>query len=453
MVEINQTVETPPLQVTLFCRTQQLPLAVLEGRGLKVIASDNDYADVDWASELSSSLSADALFSMCERQVLKEVLLPNIGGALGIVLSNWNLILERDRSDIEALLNVFFDETTPIFKLPQTDEEELTTMLKRLPDRLDELRELRRKRARKFELMRELESVDAQFAALETDDTQLDETIAFLTEKSTRLPEQKERTRRQVRMHFLEPMRMNAAKGMMDFNLQLLDKVHEELAQSNDPDETRRLLPEYICTMWENRSEQVLEQLNIEAQQMASDFCRFLGDDFEEFLEANTYDHLNGGLSDFYESSAWERCFRANPALFNMEGFVEPSLLKRYGPIALGAALALTAHPIVGAAVAVFGARSFKRKLFADNREALLKAVDQMCYDVYNAANLWLDERIEGLAKQVFDCIEDFYRTMIEDTLASLNDMKQNKQSGIERLTELTTLKARLEVELKTVGK
>ena len=47
MVETNQTVKTPPLQVTLFCRTQQLPPAVLESMCLKIIASDNDYADVD----------------------------------------------------------------------------------------------------------------------------------------------------------------------------------------------------------------------------------------------------------------------------------------------------------------------------------------------------------------------------------------------------------------------
>src|SRR5699024_3666028 len=101
-----------------------------------------DYADVDWnfinknADYVLFSLSATALLSMCERKILRTILLPNMGNELGILLTNDNMILSDDRGFIEtSLTKVFGDYSSPIFRFPDVDEERLAYFLKELPQK------------------------------------------------------------------------------------------------------------------------------------------------------------------------------------------------------------------------------------------------------------------------------------------------------------------------------
>lgn len=88
---------------------------------LSIAASGYDYEDFDALEILSShdfylfTLTATALFSACEKKFLNEVLLPHAADATAFLVTNSNLIPEKDRNDVDEKLKSFLPADAPIF--------------------------------------------------------------------------------------------------------------------------------------------------------------------------------------------------------------------------------------------------------------------------------------------------------------------------------------------------
>lgn len=427
-----------------------LHLDILKNIQIHVVASDNDFEEIDWESLLMESdycfftLSATALLSMCERKVLRSYLIPNLKDALGIILINDNLILEDDRADIDALLEKFFGGGAPCFREREGNYGDVFKKLEELAGDVGNLRGLRRKRAERMLLSKAMQEVEAQTEVLSSDSERLEEAIEILREKAKALPARKESACRRARMKYTSKMKVDVAERLSKFQQSLMEKIREEVSKGKDAEEMQDILPSYIGDQWNAQAERTLKDIRISAEEMQRDLNNFVEKDIRGYIEsgtdAKTADFVFR-LTELYSGTG----FSADENTFEYEEKKNNTRLKQYGVIASGVALVLMAHPIIGAAVAVYGSRKVKQtgeEAFLENsRQSLITASEEMCREIYDDMIVWADTVITSIEKNLTICMEECYQKMMDTMLQALNNRKEDQSDYAGKLKQLADMK------------
>lgn len=425
-------------------------LETLKNFRIQMIASDNDFEEVDWEKILMDSdyclfvLSSTALLAMSERKVLRNCLLPNIKDALGIVLTNDHLILDDDRADIDASLEKFFGGNVPYFRIPEGTEGAILRKMEELADDVENLRELRKKRTDKLLLSKAAHEVELQMEVLSSNSERLDEAIELLKEKTRSLPARKESACRRARMQYTSKMKVDATERLSKFHRSLMEKVRDEVSKGEDVAEMQGILPPYIGDQWNEESEKILKDIRISAEEMQRDLNNYVEKDIRSYIEsgadAQTADYVFR-LADLYSKSE----FRADENSFKFEEKKDSTKLKQYGVIASGIALVLISHPIIGATVAVYGSHKVKqigRKAFIEtNRRSLIMASEDMCGEIYDDMIVWIDGVVASIEKNLAICIEECYQKMMDTMVQALNNRKSDQSDYADRNIALADIR------------
>lgn len=434
---------------------------------LSIAASGYDYEDFDAFEILSAhdfylfTLTATALFSGSERTFLNEVLLPNATDVTGFIVTNANLILEKDQGDIDDKLKNLLPEDTPIFFVPDADEKKIADELELRAENLQDLHDRRKARVEKILLNKALSEVNIQIEALTLNSENLDGIIARLSAKSKELPKRQESIFRRARTTYILKIQMDAVERVTAFNQQILDKIRDEVQQGKDVNEMREILPNYIRDMWRNEMDSVQSDICDSLKRLQNNLESMIEKNLREFLNSdeatqNIDFDLAVAMTNSYDGSVghYDRPneFNADVTEFKPTEVEEGSQLKRYGVIAAGVALALTSHPIVGAAIAIFGSRSIKQKqetaFLAESKEAMLKAAKDMTSDLYNEACRWIKDGLDKIEQNLSDCIAACCQNIMDSLITALKDKKQSSDDYAQQLEKLKDIKQQLEEAL-----
>lgn len=425
-------------------------LEALKGLQIQVIASDNDFEEVDWEKVLTDSdyclftLSATALLAMSERKTLRNWLLPNIKDALGIVLINDDMILNDDRADIDASLEKFIGDSVPCFRIAEGKGDAILRKMEELADKVENLRGLRRKRTDKFLLSKALQEVELQMEVLSSNSERLDEAIELLNEKAKSLPARKDSACRRARMQYTSKMKVDATERLSSFHRFLIEKIRDEISKGEDVAEMQSILPAYIGDQWNEESEKVLKDICISAEEMQRDLNGYVEKEIRSYIEsgadAQTTDYVFR-LTDLYSKSE----FHADENTFKFEEKKDDTKLKQYGVVASGIALVLMSHPIIGAAVAVYGSHKVKqmgKKAFIEtNRQSLITVSEDMCREIYDDMIVWMDDIVASIEKNLMFCIEECYQKMMDTMVQALNNRKADQSDYADQNKALDDIK------------
>lgn len=427
-----------------------VPLETLKSFQIQMIASDNDFEEVDWEKMLMDSdyclftLSSTALLAMSERKALRNCLLPNIKDALGIILTNDHLILDDDRADIDASLENFFGDNIPYFRIPEGKEGVILRKMEELADKVENLRELRKKRIDKLLLSKAMHEVELQMEVLSSNSERMNEAIELLKEKAKLLPTRKESACRRARMQYTSKMKVDATERLSRFQRILMEKIRDEVSKGEDVVEMQGILPPYIGDQWNKESEKVLKDIRISAEEMQRDLNNYVEKDIRSYIESGADAQIADyvfRLTDLYSKSE----FRADENTFKFEEKKDDTKLKQYGVIASGIALVLMSHPIIGTAVAVYGSHKVKqtgRKAFIEtNRQSLIMASEDMCGEIYDDMIVWIDGVIASIEKNLMLCIEECYQKIMDTMVQALNNRKADQSDYVDQNNALADIR------------
>lgn len=438
----------------------ELNADVLEKMELCIIASDNDYEDLDWdelfihTDYCLFTLSSTALLSMCERKALRNKLMPYMEGNYCIALVNDNLILEDDRADIDESLEKFFHGTVQVMRLPEADEAKLAELLSELHVTIEQIRQDRAKRINKLLLEKAYTDVELQIQALSCDTEKLDEAIELMNEKVKFLPTHQESACRRIRMQYTSKMRVEISEKTAGFYRDIVDHLHDEIAKDDHIQELRRMIPEYIKDQWEGEAKRILASITASSGDLQQSLQSIIEKDMRSFIQSGA----DAGLAEYVlrvTDLYADQEFKTTDDSFQLELVKDASPLKKYGVIASGIALIVLSHPIIGAAVAVFGAKSIgkyeQQKNVEANRQSLQAAAEELCRNTYGDMMLWVDDVISIMEKNLFACIEACYQKMMNTIVQALNLRKADQTNHEEQLQALIALKADIESVQKDI--
>ena len=450
----------------LRCKVE-LNCPLLQKIRLSIAASGYDYEDFDAFEILSAhdfylfTLTATALFSGSERTFLNEVLLPNATDVTGFIVTNSNLILEKDQGDVDDKLKNLLPADLPIFFVPDADEKKLADELELQSENLQDLRGKRQARVEKILLNKALSEVNLQIEALTLNSENLDGIINRLTNKAQELPKRQESIFRRARTTYVLKIQMDAVERLTAFNQQMLEKIRDEVQRGEDVDKMREILPNYIRDMWRNETDGVQSEIYGSLQRLQNDLEGMIEKNLREFLNSDeTTQNIDFDLAMAMTNSYGDGVghytrpneFNTEVTDFNPAEVEEGSQFKRYGVIAAGVALALTSHPIVGAAVAIFGSRSIKdeqdAKFLAKSKDALLAAAKNMTNDLYDEACRWIKNGLAQMEQNLSDCIAACCQNIMDSLITTLNDKKQSGEDYAQQLEKLNDMKSQLEAVL-----
>lgn len=430
---------------------------------LHIVISDNDYVDVDWnyinknADYVFFTLSSTALLSMCERKILRTILLPNMGNDLGVLLTNDNMILSEDRGFIEtSLTKVLGDYASPVFRFPEVDEEQFVDFIKKLPRRATELIEKRQKRARIIELKQLLAELKLQIEVLSSNNEKLDDAIELLNEKLQMLPDRKESALRRARMKYTSKLRIELSEAVSVFHQEFNETLQREISSNDDVKELETLLPDYIMKQWERESNVLFDRVQSYSESIGIELKSYINDDIVSYISDGISENFANyvfGLTKMYMKNQPKS---SEPIMqvknLDVELAKDNSKLKKYGVVASGVALVMLSHPIVGIAVAVLGSKKIEKesekKFISDNKQTLLDASYRMCSDYHSEMDIWIDQIIMSIESHFEQCITECYHQVIDLMIDAVKNKQQDFTDHDEELGKLNYLKNQIESEL-----
>lgn len=436
----------------------ELANPALKNVELHVIASGEDYEDIDWLEEITKFdsamfvLSATALLSMAERKALRP-LLRDAKEALSIVLVNNNLVLDEDRGDIDSMLNNFLKGRVDAYHLPAESAAELRGMIGALSQRLDELRKLRARRVGIVALRRACEAADARLAALNAEDDRLEELLQVLNEKVLALPNRQEAACRRARMRFISGMRVDLTARLSRFHQDLLEKLQSEIENDEDVEGLGDILPGYISSQWNNAIEQIGEQMRSMTQEMTEELQDYLDKDIREYLadgvDTELVKTMFGAAEMYYgdilKAQINEGRFHAEPIQESTTSFASFSTIKT----AVGLCLLVAVNPLMGIAIgALSGAAVLKHRKherIEKSREAYLKASKEMCTEIYDESIKMLDTACSALGHSLNQNVESCYQKVMEGMVQAISARRQDRSDRKEQTDATMELKRQLE--------
>jgi len=431
---------------------------------LHIIISENDYEDVEWNEILKEAdfvfftLTSTALLSMCERKILRTILLPNMGNNLGVLLTNSNMVLSDDRELIDAsLVKLFGNNTTPIFRFPEEDEDKYAEYLQNMPTVLEELHEQRKLRAKRIVLNELLEEVCLQLDVLSSDNAQLDDVIELLNEKLQKLPDRKESAFRRARMKYTSKLRIELAEAVSCFHQQFDETLEKEIEANDNIEELQNILPGYISSQWENEAGLLNNRVRDFSDSISIELKDYINDDITSYIEEGVADNFASyvfGLTKMYLQKGPEM---ADPTMqvqsFDFEAKKDNTNLKKYGVVASGVALVMMSHPIIGIAVAVLGskkvAKDSEKRFITTNKQALLDASKKMCIDFHNEMDLWIEQATKRIESHLEECIGECYQNVIDLMIEAVKAKQADFSNHDDDIDKLNQLKTKIEEEMK----
>lgn len=437
--------------------------ALAKSVNINIIISSDDYADVDWtyvqknADYVLFTLTATALLSMSERKILRTILLPNMGNEVGVLLTNYNMILSDDRALINSsLARVFGDYASPIFRFPDEDEDNLVSFLNGLPDNLINIIEKKQKRARTIELKELLAELTLQIEILSSDTAKLDDAIELLNEKLQKLPDRKESAFRRARMKYTSKLRIELSEAVSIFYQKFNETLEREISSNDDMQELESFIPNYIRKQWETEAKRLLDHVESYSESISIALKDYINDDITSYIaDGVSKDFANYvfGLTKLYmkkQPDSVESGMQVKN--FDFEMAKDNSKLKKYGVVASGVALVMMSHPIVGFTVAVLGSKKMvqisEQKYIATNKQTLLDASYKMCIDYHEELDAWVDNISKHIESHLEGCIADCYQQVINLMIDAVESKQQDYSNHDKELAKLNQLKNKIEIVL-----
>ena len=430
---------------------------------IHIVISADDYADVDWnyvqknADYVLFSLTATVLLSMCERKILRTILLPNMGNEAGVLLTNNNMILSDDRPSIDSSLEKMFGNySSPIFCFPDEDEQRFAAFINSLPDNYGNLAEKKHKRARKMELNELLSEIKLQIEILSSDNAKLDDAIELLNEKLQKLPDRKESAFRRARMKYTSKLRIELSESVSFFHKEFNESLEREMSSNDDVQELESIIPSYIGKQWENEANLLRDRVQSYSESISIELKDYINDDITSYIADGVSEDFANYVFGLTKTYMKKQPNGIEPVMqvknFDFQMTADKSKWKKYGVVASGVALVMMSHPIVGIAVAVFGSKKIEKdsekKFVATNKQALLDASYKMCIDYHNELDTWIEQIIKHIEKHLEECIAECYQSVINLMLEALQSKQQDSSNYEEELNRLKQVKDKIEKEV-----
>lgn len=436
---------------TLECEiTLENPL--LKNLTLEVFASSEEFEDVNWSEILSNThyflftLSSTALLAMAERKILRQRILPYTNECLGILLTQDNLVPDEAREEIDASINGFFKGAAKVYRLPEMDADAIRSLLDELSRRPAEMEEKRLHRASLIQLRELLEAAQTRAEVLSSDTEQLDEAIHTMSAKAKQLPGRQESACRRARMQYIAKLKLEMSEKVSSFHQQLVEKLTGEIEASEVVDDLPEILPRYVSDQWNLMMQNIKNNIEAKLAEMSDSLTVYMEKDFREFIQ----DGMNAKLSDYLFSVVEMYSPKVmDESMFHYQQTGDKSKLKSYGAIASGVALVLMSHPIIGAAVAVFGSKYFRKEgakqSIENNKRALITAVEDMSREASDEAEVMLTQTFATVEAKLAENVEEAYQKMMDMMVQALNRKKQDRANYGEQLEALNALKQEAE--------
>ena len=432
MVECEITLESP----------------LLKNVTLELFASSEEFEDIDWSETLSSAhyflftLSSTALLAMPERKVLRKKLLPHAGDCLSILLTQDNLVPDEARKEIDASLNSFLKGAAKVFRLPETDADTVRSLLDEVSGQTAEMEEKRLLRASLIQLRELLEAAEMRVNILSSDTEQRDEAIYALSAKAKLLPGRQESACRRARMQYIAKLKLEMNEMVSKFHQELIEKLRDEIEASETVDDLPEILPRYVADQWHLMMENIKNRIEEKLVEMNEGLTYYMENDFRDFIQDGMDTKLSEYLFSVVEMYSPEV---TDESMFHYQQIRDRTKLKSYGAIASGVALVLMAHPIIGAAVAVFGSKYIRKtgekQALESNKKALVTAVETMSREAADEAEIMLTQTFASVEAKLAESVEEAYQKMMDMMVQALNRKKQDRANYGEQLEALNTLK------------
>lgn len=425
---------------------------LLKNLTLEVFASSEEFEDVNWSEMLSSThyflftLSSTALLAMAERKILRQRILPYTNECLGILLTQDNLVPDEAREEIDASIDGFIKGAAKVYRLPEMDADAIRSLLDELSRRPAEMEEKRLHRASLIQLRELLEAAQTRAEVLSSDTEQLDEAIHTMSAKAKQLPGRQESACRRARMQYIAKLKLEMSEKVSSFHQQLVEKLTGEIEASEVVDDLPEILPRYVSDQWNLMMQNIKNNIEAKLAEMSDSLTVYMEKDFREFIQ----DGMNAKLSDYLFSVVEMYSPKVmDESMFHYQQTGDKSKLKSYGAIASGVALVLMSHPIIGAAVAVFGSKYFRKEgakqSIENNKRALITAVEDMSREASDEAEVMLTQTFATVEAKLAENVEEAYQKMMDMMVQALNRKKQDRANYGEQLEALNAMKQEAE--------
>ena len=436
----------------LHC-AMQINHPLLEGMTIRLVASDDDFDDVD-ASDVATTcdfcfmtLNASAVLSMSERKILRRGLMEKLGEQLGILLVNTSKVDPEGLRDVEDLLDGFLKEQHTVYDL-DLNPEELLAELGRIKEEKAGLHAKRDDRAYRQCVETALTEVRKTIALMEEDGDRLGDAIALLKEKAKELPKRQEAASRRCRMKYLSSMKVEYNDLLAKQNQMIQDALAEEIDRGEDVQKMSSIIPGYLKNEWNRASEQVFDLLKKAGKEMEAYLSEYIENDVVEFLGENGNTETASYIIRLMTSVYPVQCFQGIAGNLSFDEAKDYSSLKKGGTIAAGIGLALFGHPLIGAGLAIYGAAKVGKQAAAltqaTNKQALKEAGEDLCAENYAGAVEWLDGVFVQMNESVNACVNESYRRLMEGMLAVIRARQTDSEAKEQHLTALKALEAEL---------
>ena len=432
MVECEITLESP----------------LLKNLTLELFASSEEFEDIDWFEILSNShyflftLSSTALLAMSERKTLRKNLLPYIGECLGILLTQDHLVPDDAREEIDASLNSFLKGAAKVFRLPETDADAVRDLLDNISGQAAAMEEKRLHRANLLLLRELLKAAEMRVNILSSDTEEQDEAIYALSAKAKLLPSRQESVCRRARMQYIAKLKLEMNEMVSQFHQELMEKLRGEIEASETVDDLPEILPRYVADQWQLMMENIKNRIEEKLVEMNEGLSSYMESDFRDFIQ----DGMDTKLSEYLFSVVEMYSPKVtDESMFHYQQTRDRTKFKSYGAIASGVALVLMAHPIIGAAVAVFGSKYIRKtgekQALESNKQALVTAAETMSREAADEAEVMLTQTFASVEAKLAESVEEAYQKMMDMMVQALNRKKQDRANYGEQLEALNTLK------------
>lgn len=427
-----------------------LPAPLLEKTDIRLLASDNDFADITEEDICQSdycfmALRATAVLSMSDRKILRKLLIPEAGESLGVLVLLSELVPDQDKEDVYRALEVFFKGNQPIY-YPSEKAEEFLQALSSLTEQTAALREKRVQRIDNKNINAAKQLIAKAIADFTAEEEKLEDALELLQEKAKALPDRQAAASRRSRMKYISPAQVEYADAFSKFKQLVSDTVKAEIDKGSDIQKMQNMIPGYLQNEWKRETERVRTLIQSGTEVIQKYLVAFIEEDIRAFLEEGDNADLASYLLQLTALYP-DVCFKGNgPQSLQIEQAKDYSVLKKTGAIAAGLTILVAGHPLIGAGLAAYGflkaGSGDSLKVLEQNRASLKEAADNLNTSYYDAATEWLDKTIRELNENVNKAVEGCYSDLMDGLFKVIQARKADSQAREKTLEELKQLEA-----------
>ena len=243
-------------------------------------------------------------------------------------------------------------------------------------------------------------------------------------------------------MQYIAKLKLEMNEMVSQFHQELMEKLRGEIEASETVDDLPEILPRYVADQWQLMMENIKNRIEEKLVEMNEGLSSYMESDFRDFIQ----DGMDTKLSEYLFSVVEMYSPKVtDESMFHYQQTRDRTKFKSYGAIASGVALVLMAHPIIGAAVAVFGSKYIRKtgekQALESNKQALVTAAETMSREAADEAEVMLTQTFASVEAKLAESVEEAYQKMMDMMVQALNRKKQDRANYGEQLEALNTLK------------